>query len=890
MTRQHDSTSVRTAAIVIGFSIASLAIFITLSNLLAPDKPNAPENSTITFETPPPLEIPQFDFDPVPLNYASDSNDEEPYHDETYATITGTVTDLRSDEPISDVRVAVQWKRNDPEQVAYEEYSSLLLNNDSINGIKDLNLANNEFSDHQIVRSDSDGAFTIYIPLNRKANFGFSRKGYLTEEIFGFEIDTDEKPEPLDIKLSTGASISGRIFNVATNEGIEGMYLNIDPSPVAQSYQQFKTNADGTYLISGLTPRQYEIRVDHFRTRYNPGKILPFQRLTIRRPKDDITGIDFGLTRAGVVWGYTRTPEDNLGIQTDLALVGSENIITQGINNAMNEFKGENRVLLASSNIKRDGYYEFAGVPLDKEWRVFATSEDRAPQLSDSFILTSASPDIRVDVNMLNGSTVYGIVVDEDGYAVPKANILCIPGVEEIFAPLNSAKTVRDDQSEEDGQFIIDDLPSGSYNLYAFKEGYKVTIRGTPIFPNGETDLNNIVLELHQIIDDKHIAYGIVSDRSGNPIEGASLSLGGFSLDDIMSSKGENGERNATTNEYGEFLFEDLSVGTYMMMVEKEGYADKFVTKVWLDKPTNVSLGGGSKISGTVYSHETKRPFTQSFSISARPEIKLSFNIENPLEFLENMSSSAGQKFSDTDGRFELVVNPGTYTLRASSPGYVSDEFPLIIGENETVDNIRLYLSKSGATIEGRVRTADASSPQGAQVRLTKSLNDLMGFMDGDFQNESTTVGADGRFTFTGVPNGSYVILASHPSYATAQHGPVVVSSADGPTSSGWHSVGGIEMVLGGGGTLEGNVFNRGSAVQNVQVMILSAADPIATSTDENGYYRITGLSPGEHHVIAISTFGFNSDTLQSQMGDTVIIEEGRTTQLNLELTEMAVP
>jgi hypothetical protein len=144
------------------------------------------------------------------------------------------------------------------------------------------------------------------------------------------------------------------------------------------------------------------------------------------------------------------------------------------------------------------------------------------------------------------------------------------------------------------------------------------------------------------------------------------------------------------------------------------------------------------------------------------------------------------------------------------------------------------------------------------------------------------TVAQDGRFAFQNVPNGEFIVVASHPGYASSQSGPVIISNSD--------NISGVELILGTGGTLEGQVFSNGRPIPNTIVMILNAVSPISTSTDDRGYYKIEGLNAGEHRIIAVSPFALNSDTLQSQLGELVIVETGRTTRKDLELSEVETP
>lgn len=889
MSRRHETTSSRTTAIVIGFSILSLIIFITLSYFLAPDKPDAAPVSVITFEAPPPQELPQFDFDPIRsrttgrlASQESTEPEPEPYHDETFATITGTVTDVQTGEPIAQATIKAQWQRNEEEAIVFEAFRESIMEDDSINPSDVLMVPNEEHSDYQVAYTDTEGQFEIYIPYDRVTNFSFGARNYLIAKREGLSFSTDDERDPLDVTLSRGGSVAGRVFDLGTGDGIVAMHISMDPNPMLYSHEPPLTEENGEYLIGGLAPGSYEIRVEHRNTRYKPGKVLPYQRITIEHETHQITGVDFGLGRAGVVWGYTRSPEENVGVTANLLLVTSESVITQGINAAMSELKEVQRVFSTYSDEKHDGYYEIAGVPLDQEWRVYAVSNEFAPQLSGAFKLTPSSTDIRVDINLIDGSDIYGTVVNKAGYPIEGVEIFCIPSFAEFFAPLNSAKVVREDTSDKDGAFALNDMPAGAYNIFGFKKGYKLTARGVPVFPDGEFDINGVVVRLHPIDDGTHIVFGIVSDQAGNPVANVDINLVGFSMESILSD-GEDFGRKTTSNEYGEYLFDGVALGKYVLNVTANGFGAKTVTKVWLDQPTDITLGGGARISGTVYVRETNRPFDGTFHVSANPKIDLAgFSADNLFQPLEGLSNFAGQTFEGTGGEFEIFVNPGTLTLRASAESYLNDSYDIVVEENQILTDVRLYLSQTGGSISGRVRTAEGSSPQGATVRLSQSIENLLTGLESTFSVDPHTVGEDGAFQIDGIPNGEYIVVASHPSYAASQSNPILIADSD--------QIEGVELVLGAGGSLEGTVFQNNRAVPNAIIMVINTASPISTSSDSNGYYRLDGLNAGEHRVIAMSPSSINSGTVASQLGDLVIIETGRTTQMNLQLSESTVP
>lgn len=934
MQRRHESTSYRTTAIVLGFAIASIILFITLSRWLAPDRVEPPPISVITFEAPPSAEAPNFNFETTrrsSLRRAStpdfpepeEEPEEEPFHDDSYATITGVIVDIDTREPLSRINVSALWNRTDEEKEEFrllkqglreqedelfdkqdreaealeldaeeledlEELEEIIENydlEDNLN-IHDVIFAPNlEHSNTQETTSDSEGRFTIHVPYDRLHTLRFRgtehKRIVLTDQYH----DSGTSPPEMLIEMSLGAVVSGRVYDLANDNGIPfaPLYLHAVGKEGGEFNSDYAyTDEDGEYLFTGLDLGAYEIRVNYRETRYKPGKVLPYKKLTITQEREKREHVDFGLARAGVVWGYIRNPQTNENVSAELMLVNSDNIITQGINAAFNEMREDgDRNITGHSDYSDGGYYELVGVPLNKEWRVHALSNDTAPQLSDAFVLSETSPDIRVDMNLFAGTSVFGKIIDEDGHPVQKAEVMCIPGFADFFSPLSSAKTFRNATSLEDGTFELDDLPAGTYQIYAFKEGYKVTMRGVPVNSDGYNDIRGILVRLHNIDLGEFDIYGKVADSRGRAIPGAEVSLAGFSMQAMFQDDGSI-SNEAITDENGEYRFEGMALGTYFMEVDSEGYAPTRVTKVWLDKPTNVVLGMGAVIQGTVYSAETNRPFGESFQITAQPDMGMVGPVtQNPMQFMEAMANQVSNSFDETaNGEFQILVQPGTYTIQAQSDSETSDKVVVAVDEGDILQGVQLFLGGAGGTIDGWVTTSTNENIQGTRVRLASADIEILPGVDiGSGETETQTVGEDGAFLFENVPSGTYVVNAVHPAYAAVQSEPITLEGNSRQT---------VTLTLTSGGNIEGQVLNRGRPVPNATVMLLNTVDPKTAATDASGFFVMEEVSAGEHTIIGFSALSININiaNMTNSMGDSVVVENGITTQITLELFE----
>jgi hypothetical protein len=107
------------------------------------------------------------------------------------------------------------------------------------------------------------------------------------------------------------------------------------------------------------------------------------------------------------------------------------------------------------------------------------------------------------------------------------------------------------------------------------------------------------------------------------------------------------------------------------------------------------------------------------------------------------------------DGRFQLELDPGDFSVTASADGYAATQSAVTVGENGASD-LRLALSR-GASIAGRVVDATGRTVGSLMVSASPEGD----FPPGGVPISRTGFGdsaADGTFTITGLPEGRYTI------------------------------------------------------------------------------------------------------------------------------------
>jgi hypothetical protein len=234
------------------------------------------------------------------------------------------------------------------------------------------------------------------------------------------------------------------------------------------------------------------------------------------------------------------------------------------------------------------------------------------------------------------------------------------------------------------------------------------------------------------------------------------------------------------------------------------------------------------------------------------------------------------------NGEFTLEVPEGDYLLVANPLGASPGRLQVNVGAGEQVDGLVIECTEQGGRIAGRVTMRDGKSPVGASVRLGQeggSFASLVPMLE-DLQVRMVSVNEDGSFEFTHLSGGNYRLTAHLEGYADGVSNPVMLQ--DGGT------VGGVQIVLGSGGRLEGTVI-LGKEVSPGAIVTLVGAGGYrkVVTSDRNGQYHIDDIPPGEYLAAAISPNAVMSGKFVPAHGQ-VVIRDGQTTQYNFGDTQGA--
>lgn len=198
---------------------------------------------------------------------------------------------------------------------------------------------------------------------------------------------------------------------------------------------------------------------------------------------------------------------------------------------------------------------------------------------------------------------------------------------------------------------------------------------------------------------------------------------------------------------------------------------------------------------------------------------------------------------SDPDGGFRLTaLADRAHLLLATAPGYEPAAFSLPVGHAPAPLNLTLT---AVIAVHGTIRDTDTAEPlSDAVVTVATSRGDVLA---------TAYTGPAGRYMFTGVPPGTYTLVATAAGHQPAAR--TLTVSAGHPAIE--HDLP-LTAIATTTATLSGIVQTpSGHPVANVEVRVHRAdtdpaADPAAiTHTTADGRFQFTDLPPGRYSVHA---------------------------------------
>lgn len=491
-------------------------------------------------------------------------------------------------------------------------------------------------------------------------------------------------------------------------------------------------------------------------------------------------------------------------------------------------FQSQSLTPIAFTVTDQQGSYTFSGIQ-PGSYLVTASEFNYA----SSSIGATVAANQQVQANILlqpNPASISGQVTDAFGSPINNASVRILDQNETLVGfALTGA----------DGTYAIGNIPAGSFKLVVSAEGYQTALSGISLSA-GEQRTN---VDFSLSANPGRIS-GTVTDASGNPITGAVVTVRIIGAGGVVVA-------TVVTDSDGNYTAGSLPPGSYTVTVTAQGFETRTVGAIVQSDTTtttNVSLTGifGS-ITGVVLNNLALPITTASVAVSL-------FDENGILLFTTNAQSNGSFTFPQ--------VAPGNYVITASASGFVTGIIGAVVIPDEAA-NVTLLLQTGPASIAGFVTNTATGDPiQGAIVTATT--------VDGQVLAISTSA-ADGSFTISNLQPGTVILTATATNFGTDSKSVILVANTTAQTTL---------SLSANPGFLTGVVSDRSSLpIPGAAVQIFDITNGLVASvlTDNTGFYRIDGLTPGTYRAV-FTAAGFE------RLAAGAVIAAGQTTQLNVQL------
>jgi uncharacterized GH25 family protein len=495
----------------------------------------------------------------------------------------------------------------------------------------------------------------------------------------------------------------------------------------------------------------------------------------------------------------------------------------------------------------QDGTFELRAVPAPGSFS--CTAKPRAVSAAEIPTLELAPGTLReLEIPMLRGATVRGVVRDDAGKPIPRAKVSGVRFSGNMMALAGSGGTARRALADDDGAFTLTGLPHGRLRVIAERKRFLASLGKSVELVDGET-----VEGIELVLDRGGVVAGRVVWPDQSPAAGARVEA---DLDpSVYSGMGAMTAwrgRNARARSAADGSFELLGLGSGPFSLSARGSREQEGARSSGAAHTDKIAVGTRELVLVLQPTRT----LAGRVVDSRGEPQTEFTIETEAveanrPFWLGPAAVSTKSFADVvDGRFEIAdLAPGRWKLRAEVAERGRSEFTEVDLAEAPAAELVLVV-KLSASAAGLVVAPDGAPVSGARVHTSTGSGPWASMQALGAERPETVSDAQGRFELRGLDVGRMKLAAASEVWAPSET--IEVELAEGEARAD------LRLELRVGGRILGTVHKtdgQPSAGRSVMANNTSAGDSKMTSSDAEGRFEITHLRPGSWQVISMGAF-----------------------------------
>lgn len=536
------------------------------------------------------------------------------------------------------------------------------------------------------------------------------------------------------VRNPQGGPVVGAEVILSTLNASEMFFVN-DPLPDQTKEPRARTDAEGRYTFAAIQPRdRYTLILAHPDYSRKEEPTVPVGETgTAEMPPITLTP---GATLAGRV-------RNEAGDFVQGATLYLEGFSYQGLG-----IVAPDRM---TATTDAEGSYKFKNVPSGPRY-LQATASGYATMQVMNLTFEKEEAVMR-DITLKIAEGICGRVVGPGNVGVPNALVIAI-GVSSVNQT-GRAQTY----TNENGDFCLETLASGDYNLIANAKGWRSINRGGA--NRVATNTSNHVIEM---LPEATVTGRVTELGTGKPVTSFTVRMR-VHYGPGTPSAPYNEETFPQQSADGEFSIPGVPAGDFVVEAWAPGLAPGFSRNFTVEAGQSVSgiqiqLGRGGSLSGRVVDASGKPV--------ARAKVSTHDNDWSDDEFTKAIgityptNATSAETRTGDDGRFTISgLSPEVYQVNVIAAGYTGfmrRDLRVTEGADTALGDIKLG---RGGVVRGTLYDASGKPLVGGTVELR--------IADGDVPRQYTTrTSSDGKFQISNVTPGSYVLRGMRPGGAEA--------------------------------------------------------------------------------------------------------------------------